>query len=143
MFLRMRLRGGAEVKRVTPMMLQLPPPSIIAEDEDVKNTFHICEFQATDQAKAAVKGGLLPNTQLLWLMFIGPFFTILEVGPFLEDQLITCSHKPNHSGDFRESLNISARKEVDPIIRDVYLLGTPEAAARLEFFITYTTSFIS
>ena len=137
-----RLQGGIEVKKATQSMIKLPPPSIIAEDEDIKNTLHVCQFQAIDQAKAAVKAGLLPNAKLLWLMFVGPYFTILKIGPFSEDQLITRSHKQNPSGDFAESLAITSRKAAQPVTRDLYLLGTPDAAEKLEFFITSTSIYL-
>jgi len=138
-----RLQGGVEVKKATQSMIDLPPPSILAEEEDIKNTLHVCQFQAIDQAKAAVKGGLLPNAKLLWLMFVGPYFTILNIGPFSNDQLITRTHKQNPSGDFRASLAIAWQKAAQPITRDLYLLGTPDAAAKLEFFITSTSVFLS
>ena len=51
------LQGGAEVKRVTPFMINLPPCNIIGKDESVKETLWARSFQARDQAKAAVKGG--------------------------------------------------------------------------------------
>ena len=104
---------------------------------------HVCQFQAIDQVNAAVKGGLLPNTKLQWLMFVGPYFTILKVGPFSNDQLITRTHKQNPSGDFWASLAIAWQKAAQPITRDLYLLGTPDAAAKLEFFITSTSIFLS
>ena len=138
-----RLQGGVEVKRATTFMIQLPPPGIVARDENVKIILHTSQFQAADQAKAAVKGGLLPNTQLLWLMFIGPYFTTLEFGPFSAQQLITRSHKPNPSGDFSETLDIMMKKDADPIVYDLYLLGTPAAAEKLEFFINYTSKLLS
>ena len=112
---------------------------------DVQNTFHSCQFQAHDQAKAAVKGGHFPNEQLMWLIFIGPYFTILELGPFTSNHLLTRSHKPNASGDFLESLVIESEKSTDPLERhgDVYLSGTPEGAEKLEFFITSTSKFLA
>ena len=77
-------------------------------------------------------------------MFVGPYFTILKIGPFSEDQLITRSHKQNPSGDFAESLAITSpwRKAAQPVNRDLYLLGTPDAAEKLEFFITVTSTSI-
>ena len=48
------------------------------------------------------------------------------------------SHKPNASVDFLKSLVIESEKSTDPLERDVYLLGTPEGAEKLEFFITST-----
>lgn len=138
-----RLQGGAEVKRATPRMIQLPPTNVISRDRDVQNVLHTCQFQARDQAKAAVKGGHLPNEQLLWLIFIGPYFTILKLGPFTNNQLITRSHKPNASGDFLETLAIKSEKRADPLEHDVYLLGTPEAAEKLEFFINSTSKFLT
>jgi hypothetical protein len=67
-----RLQGGAEVKRATSFMIDLPPCGAVGKDESVMETLHACSFQARDQDKAAVKGGHLPNKQLLWLMFILP-----------------------------------------------------------------------
>jgi hypothetical protein len=137
-----RLQGGVEVKKARAFMRQLPPPQFLSEHEDVKNMLHQCRFQANDQAKAAVKGSLLPNKPLLWLMFVGPYFTILELGPFTEAQLKTRSHRPNHSGDFVESVVISAEKDSEPIAHDLYLLGTPDGATKLEYFITTTSTLL-
>jgi hypothetical protein len=137
-----RLQGGVEVKRATASMRQLPPPRSVGEHYDVKNTLHICSFQAEDQAKAAVKGSLLPNKPLLWLIFVGPYFTIIKLGPFTAAQLITRGHKPNHSGDFVESTAISVQKDKEPITHNLYLLGTPDAASKLEDFITTTSTLL-
>jgi len=134
-----RLQGGAEVKKASPSMIKLPPTNVISKHEDVKNSFHNAQFQARDQAKAAVKGGHLPNKELQWLIFVGPYFTILKFGPFTKEQLITRTHRPNASGDFQQTLTILAQKNADPIERDVYLLGTPEAAEKLELFINTTS----
>jgi hypothetical protein len=79
----------------------------------------------------------MPNKPLLWLMFIGSYFTIIQLGEFSEEELNTRGHKPNDSGDFVESLNILFRKNSQPIVHDLYLLGTPEAAAKLEYFINF------
>lgn len=138
-----RLQGGIEVKKVTRSMIELLHPSIMAEDASIKNTLHVSQFQAIDQAKAAVKGGLLPNKKLLWLMFVGPYFTMLEVGPFSNAQLITRGHKPNPSGDFGASLAVALQKAAQPTVRDLYLLGTPDAGVQLEFFINSTSTFLS
>ena len=141
-FPHVRLQGGAEVKRAIPIMRQLPPTHIVSQDPDVRNSLHVCRFQAEDQAKAAVKGGLIPNKPLLWLLFVGPYFTVIELGPFMIAQLTTRGHKPNQSGDFVESMLISMKKDSEPIARDVYLLGTPDAATKLEYFITTTSVFL-
>jgi hypothetical protein len=138
-----RLQGGAEVKKASPGMIKLPPTNVISKDEDVKNAFHTTQFQARDQAKAAVKGGHLPNKQLQWLIFVGPYFTVLEFGPFTHEQLITRTHKPNASGDFQQTLVIMTEKSADPIERDVYLLGTPEAAEKLELYLTTTSHLLT
>jgi hypothetical protein len=136
------LQGGAEVKRATPQMIQLPPTKFISRDRDVQNALHTSQFQARDQAKAAVKGGHLPNKQLLWLIFIGPYFAILKLGPFTDNQLITRSHKPNASGDFSESLAIKIEKHAAPLEHDVYLLGTPELQRNSNFSLTAQVNFL-
>ena len=55
-------------------------------------------------------------------MFVGPYFTILELGPFTQNQLITCTH-----GEFWEALKISAEKEAKPKTYVLHLLGAPDA----------------
>jgi hypothetical protein len=106
-----RLQGGAEVKAAIPLMDSLPPPVIISNLPDVKDTLQTCSFQAEEQAKAAVKGRHLPADQTIsWLMFMGPYFTRINIPPFSTAQLETRSHKPNASGDFRESVFIEMRK---------------------------------
>ncbi|EKM74761.1 hypothetical protein AGABI1DRAFT_47413, partial [Agaricus bisporus var. burnettii JB137-S8] len=134
------LQGGCEVKKATTLMELLPSTNVVGEDEDVMNLVRAGEYQAEDQAKSAVKSGLLPpNVQLLWLFFIGPYFTVLEFGPFSAAQLATRGLKPNQSGDFSESMRIEVAKErpLDPV--KLYLLGTPEAANALENFIETTS----
>ncbi|KAF7760402.1 hypothetical protein Agabi119p4_11078 [Agaricus bisporus var. burnettii] len=98
-----RLQGGCEVKKATWLMEDLPPTNVISKESDVLNVVKLSKLQAEDQAKSAVKGNLLPpNQKLLWLIFVGPYFMIHEVGPFTAQQLASRSHRPNDSGDFAE-----------------------------------------
>jgi len=138
-----RLQGGAEVKASIPFMHLLPPPDIVSRLPDVMDTLHSCYFQAEEQAKAAVKGRYLrAGQQISWLMFVGPYFTKLDLLPFTAAQLQTRSHKPNDSGDYKESLAIEMKKRAAPPVYPLYLLGTKEAADEIENFLTSTSHFL-
>jgi hypothetical protein len=138
-----RLQGGAEVKAAMPFMDSLPPPANISNLPDVKDVLYSCFNQAEDQAKAAVKGGLLPaNQPISWLMFIGPYFTKINLPPFTTAQLQTRGHKANASGDFKETLIIELRKSRPRTAFPLFLLGTVEAANEIENFLTSTSGFL-
>ncbi|PFH51101.1 hypothetical protein AMATHDRAFT_75181 [Amanita thiersii Skay4041] len=131
--------GGAEIKAAVEVMAGLPEAAIIEEDDHdvVQNIFHSCSFQAEDQAKAAVKGGLLPGGQeLSWLMFVGPYFTRIRFHPFSISQLQTRSLRRINSGDFWESMVIESRSEVR---YPIFLLGTEEGANEIEAFLIETS----
>jgi hypothetical protein len=135
--------GGAEVKKAIPEMLGLPDSPFITQIDKVQNELRACFFQAEDQVKSAIKGGKLPNQgDLRWLLFVGPYFATIRLGPYSPAALITRSHKPNLSGDFKESLQIAIAKEDMGPIYDLYLLGTPQGALALEVFINHTSQFL-
>jgi len=138
-----RVMGGAEVKKAIPEMLGLPDAHDITQIDKVQNDLRACFFQAEDQVKSAIKGGHLPNRGgLRWLLFVGPYFATIHLGPYTPAALVTRSHKPNLSGDFKESLKIALAKEDMGPIYDLYLLGTPQAALALEVFINHTSQFL-
>lgn len=139
-----RVQGGAEVKKAIPEMLGLPDAHNIAKIDNIQNELRACFFQAEDQVKSAIKAGYLPNTaDLRWLLFVGPYFATIHLGPYSPAGLITCSHKKNPSGDFQETLKIALTRENMVPIHDLYLLGTPEAALALEAFINHTNRFLA
>lgn len=139
-----RVRGGAEVKKAIPEMLGLPDAYDIAKIDKVQNDLRACFFQAEDQVKSAIKGGhLLNRPDLRWLLFVGPYFATIRLGPYSSAGLVTRSHKPNPSGDFKETIKIALAKEDVGPVYDLYLLGTPQAALALEVFINYTSQIIS
>jgi len=139
----MHLQGGAEVKAAIPLMHLLPPPDTVSHLPHVRNTLHSCYFQAEEQAKATVKGHYLPaDQQISWLMFVGPYFTKLNLLPFTAAQLQTHSHKPNDSGGYMEGLVIEMKKHAAPPVYPLYLLGTKEAADEMEDFLTSTSHFL-
>jgi hypothetical protein len=75
-------------------------------------------------------------------MFMGPYFTRINLSPFTTAQLETRSHKTNDSGDYRESVLIEMRKRRAPPVYPLYLLGTEEAANKIESFLTSTCHFL-
>ncbi|KIJ46953.1 hypothetical protein M422DRAFT_226590 [Sphaerobolus stellatus SS14] len=136
-----RLQGGVKVKRAVAEITHLPSANDAAEIEALQTVIHTTVTQAEDQAKAAVKGGLLPGDKTLqWLIFVGPYFTCIRFGPFAGAQLQTRGHKPNDSGDWLAAIEIQRSKEKRQKY-PIYLLGTSEAAAELERFLDVTAAF--
>ena len=115
-------------------MIELPHPPIMAEDEAIHNTLHVCQFQTTDQTKAAVKGCWTPLHHARSLVHFQ-----------MPSLYLTRGHKPNPSGDFAGSLSLAVQKAAQPTVHDLYLLDTLDAGVklRLEFFINSTTTFLS
>jgi len=100
-----RLQGGVEVKKAMAETGDLPSAIEAAKLDELHRLIRGTVFQAEDQAKAAVKGGRLPrDKELLWLIFVGPYFTTIKCGPFTEAELRTRGHKPNDSGDWLAAL---------------------------------------
>jgi len=137
-----QLQGGAEVRKAKALMKGLPPPDIVSLDQDVQNTLYDTRFQARDQAVGEIKEGRLPNRRLKWLIFVGPYFTEIEFGPFSEAELETRTHKPKFSGDYVELLIGKVEKQAPPVHLPLYLLGTDEGAAKLENYLNETSRFI-
>ncbi|KIJ41521.1 hypothetical protein M422DRAFT_172138, partial [Sphaerobolus stellatus SS14] len=126
------LQGGVEVKKASTATAHLPPANEAYTIDLLQRSIHLSVPQAEDQAKAAVKGKLLPpDRKLSWLIFVGPYFTCIQFGPFTPAQLQTCGHKPNDSGDWEEAAAIELSKQnfKEYII---YRLGDLDAAAELE-----------
>ncbi|KAM6503054.1 hypothetical protein JOM56_003031 [Amanita muscaria] len=136
-----RLQGGAEVKRANPEMKGLPPPATVGLSRDVQNVVYNTRFQARDQAVCAIKEGRLPNQRVKWLIFVGPYFAEIEIGPFSDAELQTRTHKPNSSGDYVELLITKVEKQAPSIYVPLYLLGTDEGVAKLENYINETSRF--
>jgi hypothetical protein len=75
---------------------------------------------------------LLRVQQLKWLLFVGPYFAEMELGPFSDAELQTRRHKPNTSGDVVELLIARAEKRAPPVQVPLYFLGTVEGATNLK-----------
>jgi hypothetical protein len=138
-----KLRVGAEVKRALPIMTSLPPPLDLEDNRDVMAAFHDLYFQGEDQAKAAVKAGFnFPNRQHIpFLLFVGPYWTVVHYGPFSDDQLTVRTHKPSPSADYMESLLAARRLRSIPQRRQLYLLGTTHSAAAMAQAIAATDQY--
>jgi len=133
------LRLGVEVKRCLDIMKGLPQCSDLEDALDVRRAFHKVYFQGEDQAKAAVKGKLVPALEgVTWLLFIGPYWTSVTYGPFSPAQLTTRTHKPSPSGDFMATIEARRKLEQVPAKRPLYLLGTAISASQLESVIAMT-----
>ena len=89
------LQLGVKVKGCLDLMKGLPQSSDLEDTLDVRRAFHKVYFQGEDQAKAAVKGKLVPALE---------GWTSVTYGPFSPAQLTTCTHKPSPSGDFMATI---------------------------------------
>jgi hypothetical protein len=133
-----KMRLGVEAKRLLGAMHGLPQPRAIQDDEDVLNAFHSLFYQGEDQAKAAIKGGHTLSTVIPYLLFVGPYFTSVNFGPFSSEQLGVRTHKPSDSADYRETVKAASRLASPPTRRTLYLLGMHESAPELERIISLT-----
>ena len=129
---------GAEVKHAIPVMLDLPEPSAIENNEFVKIVFHGLFYQAEDQAKSAMKGSSNLTVPMPFLLFVGPYWTSVQFTAFNDAQLSVRTHKPSTSGDFIEATNAQARLMSRPKRRHIYLLGTAASRAEMERVIATT-----
>ena len=136
-----KFRLGIEVKRCINAMEALPDSLALQSNVDIMSAFHEVFFQGEDQAKAAVKGHHFSETGTApWLLFIGPYWTPVQYGPFSPAQLTTRTHKPSDSADFMATLVAEKKRASTPVVRPLYLLGTAESAMQLEQFIASTDS---
>jgi hypothetical protein len=133
-----KMRLGVEAKRLVGVRHSLPPPRTIQDDEDVLNAFHSLFYQGEDQAKAAIKGGHTLSTVIPYLLFVGPYFTSVNFGPFSSEQLGVRTHKPSDSADYRETVKAASKLASPPTRRTLYLLGMRELATELERIISMT-----
>jgi hypothetical protein len=86
-----------------------------------------------------VKGGRISETeQVPWLLFIGPYWTPVQYGPFSPAQLTVRTHKPSDSGDFMATLYAAKSLGSTLILRPLYLLGTAASDTQLENVIAST-----
>lgn len=133
-----RLQGGAELKAAILSMASLPSADSLNSDSDFTSTVSLAKMQATDQVKAAIKNNALPNTTIRWILSIGPYFTIIELGGFSEAELATRGHRPNDSGDFEVSQIIADNYLQDlnePFRGKIYRLGTAEGAIAMHKYL--------
>jgi len=133
-----KLRFGVESKKMLVVMQGLPEPAAIEGDEAVLDILDILFYQGEDQAKAAIKGGHALSPSLPYLLFVGPYFTPVNYGPFTSQQLGVRTHKPSDSADYSESFEAAARLALRSPMRPLYLLGTKDAEMQLETFISST-----
>jgi hypothetical protein len=133
-----KMRLGVEAKRSLNLMHGLPEPRAIQDDEDVMHAFHSLFYQGEDQAKAAIKGGHTLSREVLYLLFVGPYFVPVKFGPFTSEQLGVRTHKPSDSADYKESVKAAARLASPPTPRTLFLLGTHDSMVELEDIISST-----
>jgi hypothetical protein len=126
-----KLRFGVEAKRILPTLTHLPEPSQIESMTAVKAAFHLLWFQGEDQAKAFVKNHYNLEGRIRYLLFVGPYWTLIEYGPFSEAQLTVRSHKVSRSGDWFETVRLEARMQQAPKQLELYLLGTDASYRKL------------
>ncbi|KAK7047399.1 hypothetical protein VNI00_006630 [Paramarasmius palmivorus] len=146
------LQGGAEQKAaLLPLMRSLPPASKLEIESDMdtkeslRSRFERASSQARDQVKAAIRNGAIPYDVVVpWLVVVGPYFVVKEIGPFTEAERNTREYKPNDSGDFLFSEvanNLRDNAAHIPILERIYRIGTPEAAVAIDAFLRQGLAF--
>jgi hypothetical protein len=137
-----KLRIGVEAKRrLRDIMAGLPEPSTIDHNRSVMAAFHALYYQGEDQAKAAVKGGQTlygVSGTLPYLLFVGPYWTFVQYGPFAGNELEIRTHKASNSGEYTDKFDAAIRLAAPPSWRRLYLLGTAESYQQLESIISST-----
>ncbi|KAF8889326.1 hypothetical protein BD779DRAFT_339774 [Infundibulicybe gibba] len=77
------------------VMKGLPHPDIVADNEDVQRTLRGAFLQAEDQTKAAMRCEHLSNKRPSdYLLFVGPYWTHVKLGPFVPKKLSVRARKP-------------------------------------------------
>lgn len=136
---RLYIQGGAKHKRpVLPLMSGLPLPMTVLHSFDVRNAFAVAAKQASDQVKAAIKNGAVPQDEVIsWVISIGPYFIVKNFGPFNQAELDTRGHRPNPSGDagVTEAIEETLEQNRIQILEPIYLIGTPVAATAVVEFL--------
>ena len=140
-----KLRSGFEAKKAVIEMVDLPPPATIIYKITIMRAFQIAYFQAEDQAKAAIKGGLaLEVTSIIWVVAVGPYWTHYRFGPYTENQLGVLAHRPSDSADWEAQVEVELAKDSPPPpLPSLFLLGTLESYQELERLISTTDHFIT
>jgi len=140
-----KLRSGVEAKKAIAEMIDLPPPATIIHNLSIMRAFQIAYFQAEDQAKAAIKGGLaLEVTTIIWVVAVGPYWTHYRFGPYTKNQLGVRAHRPSDSADWEAQVEVELAKDSPPPpLPSLFLLGTLESYQELEWLISSTDHFIT
>jgi hypothetical protein len=119
-------------------MSSLPRPEDIEANDEVKAAFGTLYFQGEDQAKAAIKNNVTFSNPVSWLLFVGPYWTPVQYGPFTKGQLSVRTLKPANSDSWKESHNATRRLAAPKVQHRLFLLGTADSKAELEKVIAAT-----
>lgn len=107
-----KLQSGFEAKKAVVEMTDLPPPATIIQKTTITQAFQIAYFQAEDQAKATIKGGLaLEATNIIWVVAVGPYWAHCRFGPYTKNQLGVHAHRPSDSANWEAQVEIELAKE--------------------------------
>ena len=136
-------RLGIEAKSfMEKEMAGLPHPDVVAAKWEVQLVLWDTYLQAEDQAKAAVRGDHLPAQRPLdYLLFVGPYWAHVSLGPFSQVDLSVRTHKQSPSGDFAADLRAKMRLNQRPVHRVLHLVGTMESQQKLEEIISMTEDY--
>ncbi|KDQ11757.1 hypothetical protein BOTBODRAFT_446002 [Botryobasidium botryosum FD-172 SS1] len=105
------LQGGVEIMDVLPEMAGLPAASTLEDLEVVRDSLAEAYLQAQDKVGGGIEAGFLPDADVPWLLFVGPYFAPVTFSRVDEQQPAPRTHS-------------------------LYLLGTPEAAEQIELFLS-------
>ena len=124
------------------VMAGLPHPDVVASKLEVQHVLWEAYLQAEDQAKAAVRGEHLPQQRPLgYLLFVGPYWTHVALGPFDWENLAIRTHKESPSGDWAADWRAKMRLRQEPVYRKLWLVGTLEFQRKMEEVISSTEDY--
>ncbi|KAF9059935.1 hypothetical protein BDP27DRAFT_1428147 [Rhodocollybia butyracea] len=140
----MKLRGGAELKAALTLMRTLPDSEEIREEPDFVVKVNETALQASDQVKAGIKSGFLPNHKpIKWIVMVGPYFLIPSFGPYNQRELSARAHRPNESGEASISEYLAELKKTTSsrgIEGAIYILGTKPGVVALHKYLVESVS---
>ncbi|KAI0287321.1 hypothetical protein BC826DRAFT_1045650 [Russula brevipes] len=117
---RAQIQGRYEVKAAMEPMRGLPP-TVVKQNKAFRDVMNRTIKQAEDHAKAVFKKNSVPRDATVeWVIAIGPYFTIIQFGPFTDTELSTCSPEvtqaaesyKNHNGQTRYDLYLMLKKQL-------------------------------
>ena len=122
------------------VMAGLPDPGVVASNLEVQRVLWAAYLRAEDKAKTAVREEHFPPQRPFdYLLFVGPYWTHVTLGPFDQENLAIPTDKESPtSGDRVADWREKMRLKQEPVYRNLWLVGTLESQRKMEEIISST-----